>query len=372
VSERANRPPRRSPSQAPKRLRAAIIGCGKISRPHARAYREVEATELVAAADISQPAREAFAAELGLERVYADAAEMLSKEKPDIVSVCTWPPHHADLTVAACRAGVRAVLCEKPIAVHLADADRMIEAARASGTLLCVNHQRRFTPRYLAAREYIDAGAIGLVRHVTGICGGDLLTDGTHLIDLTRYLLGDLPIEWVFGGLERTKRQKVDAVRGMGFAEWYTTGKRYGHHVEGGTLALLQFQGGVRANLEIGNLARPAYQKFVVEGADGRVEISGDRWSPGEPELRLLQAHGGLTVPKLGPNRAMAANVEAIVDALESGATHTLRADSARATLEAIMAIYQSALDRRRVDLPFERPDSPFEAAVESGAFTYI
>ncbi|HEV8638100.1 MAG TPA: Gfo/Idh/MocA family oxidoreductase [Chloroflexota bacterium] len=352
-------------------LRAAIIGCGKISRPHARAYRDVDATELVAAADISQPARDTFAAEFGLERTYADAEELLSREKPDLVSICTWPPYHADLTIAACDAGARAVLCEKPIAVHLADADRMIETARARGTLLCINHQRRFTPRYVAAREYIDAGAIGLVTHVAAICGGDLLTDGTHLIDLTRYLVGELPIEWVFGGLERTKRRNVDPVRGMGFAEWYTTGKRYGHHVEGGALALIQFQGGVRASLEIGNVARPAYQKFVVDGLDGRVEVSGDRRIPGEPELRILQAQGGATVPKLGPNRAMAANVEAIVGSLESGAPHTLGAESARATLEAIVAIYESALDRRRVDLPFERPDSPLEAAVDSGVFTY-
>jgi predicted dehydrogenase len=348
-----------------------VIGCGKISRPHARAYREVAAPELVAATDISAAARAGFAAEFGLERTYADAAEMLAREKPDIVSVCTWPPLHADLTIAACEAGARAVLCEKPIAVHLADADRMIEAARARGTLLCVNHQRRFTPRYVVAKEWIDAGAIGLVTHVTAICGGDLLTDGTHLIDLTRYLVGELPIEWVFGGIERTRREKVDPIRGMGFAEWYTTGKRYGHHVEGGALAVIQFQGGPRANLEIGNLARPAYQKLVVDGMDGRIEISGDRTIPGERELRILQAQGGVTVPKLGPNRAMAANIEALVASLESGAPHTLRAESARATLEAIVAIYESALDRRQIALPFERSDSPFEAAVESGAFAY-
>src|SRR5262249_56959247 len=99
-----------------------------------------------------------------------------------------------------CQAGARAVLCEKPMAVHLADADRMIQAARAHGTLLCVNHQRRFTPRYVAAKELIDAGAIGLVTHVSAICGGDLLTDGTHLIDLTRYLVGELPTAWEFAG----------------------------------------------------------------------------------------------------------------------------------------------------------------------------
>jgi len=353
------------------RLRAAIIGCGKISRPHARAYQEVAETDLVAAADPSGEARERFQAEFGVPRVYADAGEMLRAEKLDVVSVCTWPPYHADLTILACQAGVRAVLCEKPMAVHLADADRMLEAARANRTLLCINHQRRFTPRYARAREYLNAGAIGLVTSVNAICGGDLLTDGTHLIDLTRFLLGDARPEWVFGGIERTRRQKVDTVRGMGFAEWYTTGKRYGHHVEGGTLAVLQFAGGVRATLEIGNVSRPAYQKFVVAGTDGYVEISGDRPAPGEPELRVLSGRQGVVVPELGPNRAMAANVEAIARSLRTGAPHTLDGESARATLETITAIYSSALDRRTIQLPHDCPQSPFEAAVESGELTY-
>lgn len=354
-----------------KRLRAAIIGCGKISRPHARAYREVGATELIAAADISDAARNRFAVDFKLDRLYSSAEEMLENEKPDIVSICTWPPHHADLTIAACNAGARAVLCEKPMAVHLADADRMLDAAQENGTLLCINHQRRFTPRYTRAKEFIDDGAIGLVTHVTAICGGDLLTDGTHLIDLIRFLLGDPKIEWVFGGIDRTKRQNVDVVRGMGFAEWLTSGTRYGHHVEGGALAVIQFAGGIRANLEIGSIARPGYQKFVINGLDGRIEISGDRPAPGEPQLRILSHREGVITPKLEPNRAMAANIEALVASLENGTPHLLRGESARETLETILAIFESAIDRRMISLPYERTDSPFESFVESGQFVY-
>src|SRR5579885_3007783 len=253
-------------------LRAAVIGTGKMSRGHARGYQGAAGVELVACADVSEAARSQFASEFGVDRTSAHAREMLEQEKPDIVSVCTWPPLHAELTVLACEAGVRAVLCEKPMAVHLADADQMLAAAKANGTLLCINHQRRFRPRYVHAKRYLDAGAIGRISQVTSICRGDLLTDGTHLIDMTRFLLGDPPIEWVFGGIDLTRRQNVDVVNGMGFAEWLTAGTRYGHHVEGGALAILHFQNGVRANLEIGSIARPGYQKFVVNGTDGRIE----------------------------------------------------------------------------------------------------
>jgi predicted dehydrogenase len=264
------------------------------------------------------------------------------------------------------------------MAVHLADADRMLAAARVAGTLLCINHQRRFAQRYARARRAIDAGTIGPVRHITAICGGDLLTDGTHLIDLTRFLVNDAPIEWVFGGIDRSRRPTVN-LDGPGFAQWLETGLRYGHHVEGGVLAALHFAGGVRATLEIGTTARRGYQKFVVDGAAGRIEISGDRPDEDEPELRIIRAHGRSTVvdrfpphPRAGVNAPMAANVAAMVACLRHGGAHPLRGESARATLEAIMAIFASAIDRRRVDLPFDQPESPFETMIERGEFVLL
>jgi UDP-N-acetyl-2-amino-2-deoxyglucuronate dehydrogenase len=331
-------------------LRAAVIGCGRISRPHAR---------------------DGFAGEFGVERTYASAQEMLERERPDIVSICTWPPHHADPTLLACQAGVKAILCEKPMAVDLADADRMIAAARASGTLLCINHQRRFTARYARARKATLAGTIGEITHIAGICNGDLLTDATHMIDLTRFLIGEPAIQWVFGAIDTTRRDNINPA-GNGFIEWEKTGLRYGHHIEGGSLAIMQFANGVRANLETGNAARPGYQKFVISGTGGRIEVSGDRQEDDEPELHIRRFNGRSTVvhrfsAEAGNGGAMGRAVAGIVTSLRTGAEHTLRAESARGTLEAIMAIFASAIERRRVTLPFERSDSPFETTIARG-----
>lgn len=348
-------------------LRAAIIGTGKMSRGHARGYESAAGTELVACADVNEAAGNRFASEFGISRTYADAREMLEQEKPDLVSICTWPPLHAELTVLACEAGARAVLCEKPMAVDLAAADRMLAAANAHGTLLCINHQRRFRPRYVHAKRYLEAGSIGDVTHVTAICRGDLLTDGTHLIDMTRFLLGDPSIEWVFGSIDLTRRQNVDVVNGMGFAEWLKSGTRYGHHVEGGSLAVLHFQNGVHANLEVGSIALPGYQKFIVNGTNGRIEISGDRPEPSEAELRICPFSGQPFIPDLEPDRSMQANVEEIVACLQTGQTHRLAGISGRATLEAIMAIFASSLERRLIKIPYTRTDSPFEDALAKG-----
>ncbi|HEU0164959.1 MAG TPA: Gfo/Idh/MocA family oxidoreductase, partial [Thermomicrobiales bacterium] len=181
------------------RYRAAVIGCGKMSRGHSRSYVNSPRVDLVAGVDVFAGARDAFSTEFGVATTYEDPAEMLEREKPDIVSVCTWPPLHADLTVAAFEAGVKAVWCEKPMAVHMEDAERMVAAAKRAGGVLVINHQRRYVERYNRARALIDAGEIGDVTQITGIAGGDNLTDGTHLIDMTRYLLHDTPISKVFG-----------------------------------------------------------------------------------------------------------------------------------------------------------------------------
>jgi len=346
--------------------RAAIIGTGGISRPHARAYQAIPNVELVAAADISPTALEGFGKEFGVQRLYASATEMLAKEKPEVVSVCTWPPHHVEPTLQACAAGVRAVLCEKPMAVDLAGADRMLHAAREAGVLLCINHQRRFASRYATAHALIDAGTIGAITQITGICAGDALTDGTHLIDLVRFLNSDRPIKSVFGSIEMSFRGEVNQ-RTPGMREFNDQRTRYGHHVETGSLALLQFTNGVRAHLEMGSLSRGGYQRIFVDGTEGRIEISGDRPLEGEAELRFRRQTGGWEIPALAEVDPFRRNVESILDVLENGGTHLLAADSARATLEAIMAIYESARVRKIVALPLDRRDSPLEAMISSG-----
>lgn len=346
--------------------RAAVIGCGRISRPHAKAYQAIPNVQLVAAADISREALDHFGSELGVERLYTDAAEMIAKERPDIVSVCTWPPHHAEPTVLACERGVKAVLCEKPMAVHLADADRMLAAAEKSGTLLCINHQRRFDARFSRARQLLDAGAIGTITQITSICAGDALTDGTHLIDMTRFLNGDNPIKAVYGAIEMTFRGEVNP-EGMGMREFNETRKRYGHHAETGSLGLLFFENGVRAHLEMGNLSRGGYQRFFIDGTDGRIEISGDRPLEGEVPLRVRKSSGGWETIELESVQPMKLGVEQIIDVLENGGEHLLSGKSGRTTLEAIMALYESARIRKIVPLPFQRTDSPLEAMIDSG-----
>src|SRR5438876_1241962 len=108
--------------------RVAIIGCGGISRRHARGFREQPGCELVAGADVRPENAAKLASEFEIPRTYTDYRELLEKEHPDLVAICTWPGTHAEITAAAAEAGARGILCEKPACLSLEEADAMIAA----------------------------------------------------------------------------------------------------------------------------------------------------------------------------------------------------------------------------------------------------
>ncbi len=350
------------------RYRAAVIGCGKMSRGHAHAYADAQDVDLIAGADVFEAARTAFAEEFGVEAMYENAAEMLEQERPDLVSICTWPPLHADLAVAAFAAGAKAVWCEKPMTVHLQDADRILDAAKEAGGQVVVNHQRRYVDAYLQARDMLAEGAIGDLTQITGICGGDALTDGTHLIDMSRFLNNDVPITTVFGAIEMSPMGSVNP-DGMGTIEFNQTRMRYGHHVESGAIGILYFENGVRAHLEMGNLSRGGYQRFFLDGTEGRIELSGDQPFPDGSRLRIRRRTGEFEV--LPPTTLDGAMDRALAQLLsnlsDGGVDHPMSGASGRTDLEVVAAIYESSRRRQKVCLPLDVLESPLEAMLAAG-----
>jgi predicted dehydrogenase len=339
-----------------------------MAQGHLRAYRKIPGVEVVAGADISPEIREHWTGELEVPRMYATAEEMLERERPDLVSICCWPPLRPELTELACAAGARGILAEKPMAVDLAGCDRMIAAAERSGSVLIVGTQRRFHERYIKARELIDAGAIGEVAQVTVFNpSGDLLTSSTHMVDVMRYLLNDAEAEWVIGQVDRRDPGFSNAP--VGLQRWEETHMRYGHHVETGAVGHVQFRGGARGVIEVGIVTRPRPSySATVYGSDGIIEASGDRMGEGESWLRArVKGEGDWIRPAVEPNDAVQAEIEALVDAIEHGGTHPLDGRSARKGMEILMAIYESSRRRARVDLPMTASASPLEEMVAEG-----
>ena len=138
---------------------AGIIGCGGIAGCHASAYRNDARMTLVAGADPREGRRTKFQADFGVP-VYASAQEMLDRERLDVVSICTPHPMHHAMTLLAAEAGAKAILCEKPIAMNLTEADEMVRVCKQQGTRLIVGHQRRFQPLHLGVATPVRNGEI--------------------------------------------------------------------------------------------------------------------------------------------------------------------------------------------------------------------
>jgi predicted dehydrogenase len=191
-----------------KRYRAGIIGLGfagggdqvsgdrigqqvaNLDGNHREALSQSERIDLVAGCDLDEGRRARFAERTGA-RTYADWREVVEREKLDLVSIATSSPGHAPLTIAAAEQGIRVVYCEKPIAVSLIEAERMLAACDRAGTLLVINHNRRFHPNCHRLRELIADGGLGELTGVSLRWGaGRLGCTGTHVFDVVRMLTG--------------------------------------------------------------------------------------------------------------------------------------------------------------------------------------
>ena len=199
--------------------RAAVIGLGRMGSTfddemseggsiflpycHAPSYCASPHTELVAGADLHDEQRAIFGERWGLEQdhLYSDYRQMLERENLDLVSVCTTARIRSQIVQDCARAGVKAVWAEKPIALTLAEADAMVEACRQHGTALAINCARRWNPFFSQARSLIDQGELGQILQVTGYAQCGLSHNGSHFIDIVRYMAGG-QVEWVFGEME--------------------------------------------------------------------------------------------------------------------------------------------------------------------------
>ena len=155
-----------------RRLRAALIGCGKIAKTHVSALRAA-GVDLAAVCDRDEQRATQIAALAPGAEVFADADAMLAQARPDVVHILTSPASHAPLAIKVAEAGAHA-LVEKPVALSVREADAMIAAAQANGVHLIANHNYLFKPSIERARQLLDEGAIGEVVHVEAYYG---LTD---------------------------------------------------------------------------------------------------------------------------------------------------------------------------------------------------
>ncbi len=346
---------------------AAVIGAGSQGRVHAAAWAAVPGVRVVAVADLVPDAAARLAAEFDAS-AYGDHRELLTAERPELVSVCTPPAVRLAVVRDAIAAGARAIHIEKPIALSYGDALEMGALAEEAGVQLTVNLQRRFeaVQRHAAAR--IAEGAIGRIVTVEGYCP-NLPDWGTHIIDLILFHLGDRPAAWVFGQIDVSVNRWV-----------------YGQVTETASLTQIGWDDGVRAIVATGrepqtpvlNLANDT--GIIVQGTEGRVLVRGadcrvQRFGDVEEVLPAPNDRDPATWDRGVDPSITAATADAVADlvaALDTGREPALAFRHGLAGAEIVFATYESSRSRRRVELPLDRVDNALLDGLEQGFWSPV
>lgn len=134
-------------------------------------------------------------------QAYEDPEEMLREVKPDIVSIATWKDTHYDMMKLCLKHGVKAIVCEKPIAEKNEDAREVVEEARRKSVHLFINHRRRFDELLYPFQQDLKDGLLGEIVQVQALYVYGLVTTGTHVIDTLRFFFKKIAgeVKWVIG-----------------------------------------------------------------------------------------------------------------------------------------------------------------------------
>ncbi|WP_326737984.1 Gfo/Idh/MocA family protein [Streptomyces sp. NBC_01022] len=332
----------RGPGRQAGEHRVAVIGAGAIARDHVTAFAGVHGLRLAHVVD-RHPERAAALAALAEGATWSTDPATAWSDDVDVTAVCTSPESHADLSVAALRAG-RAVLLEKPAALNVADADRILAAAKAADRPLLVAQTARFQPVHLEIAKAVAEGAIGTPRlaHLTWYTGhvwsggwrgwqldsarsgGHVAHNGVHALDLLTWLMDDEPVR-VFA------RPTNTWAAGMPTPDSFQILVRFA----GGALATIEL---CYALVQRGTFVR----RLMLSGTSGTLHHS----SEDEP-----RAHAASPVAPASIDGAMTEQTRHLRDVLDGAAAPLTAPHQIRAALAAALAAQLSADEGRPVDV---------------------
>lgn len=345
-----------------KRVGVGLIGSQFISTIHAESINRCAAAELLAVASPTAAHAQALAAKHGIPHHFTDYRRML--ELPGLDMVVIGAPNHLHCQMTLDAAAARKhVVCEKPLCLNLAEADRMIDACRRAGVKLMYAEELCFAPKYVRLKQLLDAGAVGtatllkqLEKHdgphaghfwdVSRSGGGVTMDMGCHAIEFFRWILGRPAIRSVYAHMSTQVHQDKT-------------------HGDDNAILLLEFENGCVA------MAEESWTK--LGGMDDRAEVYG---SKGVAYADLLRGNSIETyslsgydyaVEKAGStvgwsftiyeeawNYGFPQEMAHFVDCVANDRSPIVSGEDGRAVLEVIFAAYASAGTGRKIELPFE------------------
>ena len=265
-----------------KTLKIGQVGSGFISEVHQKALSYVESVEIVAMCDIDELRGKAFCEKFKVPKLYTDFDQMLEQKDIDVITLGIPNYLHCELTVKAAKAG-KHVIVEKPLALTLPDADKMIETAKEKGVVLGYAEELCYAPKFVHAKSIADQGGIGEVfyakqaeKHAgpyspwfwkSATAGGGILMDmGCHSIEFCRWVLGKPPVKSVYCQADIFQHNQIT---------------KLDDHI----IMIIEFEGGKLAMIE---------SSWTLKG--GMVSIGEIHGTEGVIHANLLQDGSGLKV----------------------------------------------------------------------------
>jgi predicted dehydrogenase len=253
------------------KLTVGVIGLGTMGHIHAQNLTTLPTVHLLAVASRRKDAGQATATSLGIPRLYTNYEALLADDDVEAVVIAAATSEHADLVIAAAQAG-KAIFCEKPAALTLAEMDQVLLAVQAAGVPFQIGFMRRFDPAYARAKRQIETGTIGRPVSFLGIsrdprlpapedksalARGNLFLDlGIHDYDLAGWLMGERVVEvYAVGGA--LVYPQLEDLKDLDNA-----------------LVTLRFAGGALGSINLSRNARYGYDvRTEILGSEGALRI---------------------------------------------------------------------------------------------------
>lgn len=334
-----------------------IIGCGVIADFHANAlFGLSEDAVLVGVADARLPAAERFAREKQV-RAFESVDELLACPEIDVVTICVPSGLHAELAIKAANAG-KHIIVEKPMAITKEQLDAMEEACERNGVMLSSVAQSRFTSGVRKAKQAIEEGYLGKLvcadvymkfnrsqeyyntggwrgtKAMDG--GGALMNQGIHGVDLLLYLAGDVKSVYA---VSKTLARQIE--------------------VEDTLSAVLEFKSGATGVIQATTSVYPGYpRRLELNGDKGTIVLEEGnlvRWDMEDTTLPAVTLKSNVRSSASAPTDFSADNhtkqFKDVIQALRGGTKPLVDLREGRRAVDLILAIYQSAEERRVIEL---------------------
>jgi UDP-N-acetyl-2-amino-2-deoxyglucuronate dehydrogenase len=337
-------------------MRVGIIGTGAIADMHAQAYRNIGYL-VTACTDRTAERGRKFAETWGAEFVDTPA-KLVGRDDVDYLDVCTFPGYRLSAVELAARHG-KHVLVQKPMAVDLETAARMMEAARKAGIQLGVVSQHRFDDSILFLQRALTAGRLGRILEAdayvkwwrsseyyarpvkgswAGEGGGALITQAIHQVDLLLHLIG--PVDEVFGYWKLGAMHKIES--------------------EDMVSAVLRYASGATGVIQAATAWWPGYpERIEIHGARGSAIVTGDQlttWDvqddDGDPAPLAQAAKSGASDPLAIALTPFERQFLDFGEACKAGRVAASAGQEGYRALELVSAIYKSCAEGQKVTLP--------------------